>query len=508
MKASKVSSLTMNLPFLVLIGISIATVLLFFHFSTEDSYITYRYARNLIEGNGFVYNYGEKFLSTTAPFYAFLLALAGLAGLDIPTAGGILSTLSLGLAVLMLYLLTLKRGYPLVGVLCGLFMYLNPWFLQTFGSETYFHLFLIISAFYFYDQNKYELSSVFCALAFLTRPDGIIPGLILFIDYIIHNKKFPTRECLVFVVLCLPFLFFNRIYFGAFLPSTLSAKQAQYASGLWYKFWPGTIQFAKLTIFKESRLFYLILPLSIIGCLALIFSRRIWILIGAWAVLHTLGYLLLKVSFYHWYAIPLIFLVALAGAFSVRSISFAPCLIHEDISRSWKFWIVSLDMKISLTRLKKVRAFAASARWLVSAFIITSVLLVLFSGTRAYIKTRQSLPFPKLQLYTKAGQWVSQNTPPEASVAFLEVGYFGYHAERKVIDLVGVVTPGVSEHIRRGDFQWAVQNFQPDYFFYNEEFKGWLKPVIEQPWFQNSYVQILELAQKGYPFRLIIFKKR
>ncbi len=73
---------------LTLIFLTLLTVFLFFRFSTEDSYITYRYARNLAEGKGFVYNEGERFLGTTAPFYALILALSVLLGLSIPHVGG------------------------------------------------------------------------------------------------------------------------------------------------------------------------------------------------------------------------------------------------------------------------------------------------------------------------------------------------------------------------------------------------------------------------------------
>src|SRR6202022_2682648 len=39
----------------------------------DDAYITFRYARNLAEGLGLVYNPGEWVLGTTAPLWAILL---------------------------------------------------------------------------------------------------------------------------------------------------------------------------------------------------------------------------------------------------------------------------------------------------------------------------------------------------------------------------------------------------------------------------------------------------
>src|SRR5438105_2649940 len=40
----------------------------------DDAYITFRYARNLAEGVGLVYNPGEWVLGTTSPLWAILLA--------------------------------------------------------------------------------------------------------------------------------------------------------------------------------------------------------------------------------------------------------------------------------------------------------------------------------------------------------------------------------------------------------------------------------------------------
>jgi hypothetical protein len=44
----------------------------------DDAYITFRYARNLLEGNGLVFNPGEPVLGTTTPVYALLMAGLGL----------------------------------------------------------------------------------------------------------------------------------------------------------------------------------------------------------------------------------------------------------------------------------------------------------------------------------------------------------------------------------------------------------------------------------------------
>lgn len=46
--------------------------------STDDGFITFRYARNLALGHGLVFNPGEAWLGTTAPGWAMVLGLGGL----------------------------------------------------------------------------------------------------------------------------------------------------------------------------------------------------------------------------------------------------------------------------------------------------------------------------------------------------------------------------------------------------------------------------------------------
>jgi len=494
------------LHLLILISLSFLTIFLFSKFSTEDSYITYRYAQNFAAGKGFSYNPGENHFGVTAPFYALILSFFGYLGLPIPTIGGFLSTFSLGMSLILIYLLTLKKGYPLVGFLCGLFVLMNPWFLESVGSETFFQLLMVICAFYFYDQKKYVLTVLFCALAFLTRADGIIPAVIIFADYVISHRKFPVKGTILFFVLCVPFFLFYLTHFNTLFPATLGAKQAQYASGLWRKFLPGILSFTELLL-RENALFYLFIPLILVGGILILFSRKVWLLMTSWAILHILGYTFLKVSFYHWYPIPLVFMLMLTSAFSIHFILSVPRFFKEKQTKKWGIKIFNQDIKLSIAKFKEIDPLSVWSYRILSCVVLSSIILVLSGGVRAYVNLSRFLPFPKLELYAKTGDWIADNTPSTASLAALEIGYLGYHAQRKAVDLVGLVTPGVSEHVRQGDFQWAIKKYQPDYFIFNEEFQGWLETILYQPWFEKSYEQNTVMSQSGYPFKLRIFKK-
>src|SRR4051812_32934819 len=87
----------------IVLALAGATLLVFWAYTVwthrgipgDDAYITYRYARNLAEGNGFVFNLGERVQSTTTPLLTILLALGAVIGIDIPLMAFLLTPLSL-----------------------------------------------------------------------------------------------------------------------------------------------------------------------------------------------------------------------------------------------------------------------------------------------------------------------------------------------------------------------------------------------------------------------------
>lgn len=84
----------------------------------DDAYVTFRYARNLAEGAGLVYNAGERVLGTSAPLFAILLAgLRRLTGAAIPTLAFTLGAACLPLAALLGYRLARRVAGPLPSAL-------------------------------------------------------------------------------------------------------------------------------------------------------------------------------------------------------------------------------------------------------------------------------------------------------------------------------------------------------------------------------------------------------
>lgn len=64
------------------------------HLPIYDAHIAFRYARNLAEGLGFVYNPGELVLGTTTPIWGLMLGVGSrLSNPDIPSLALLFATL-------------------------------------------------------------------------------------------------------------------------------------------------------------------------------------------------------------------------------------------------------------------------------------------------------------------------------------------------------------------------------------------------------------------------------
>jgi hypothetical protein len=72
-----------------------------YDYIADDSFIALRYARNLIQGEGLVFNPGERVEGFTSMLWTLLLSLCGVIGIDLLAAARILGVVA-GLATIIL----------------------------------------------------------------------------------------------------------------------------------------------------------------------------------------------------------------------------------------------------------------------------------------------------------------------------------------------------------------------------------------------------------------------
>ena len=105
-----------------------------------------------------------------------------------------------------------------------------------------------------------------------------------------------------------------------------------------------------------------------------------------------------------------------------------------------------------------------SANWLYSLLFV----ILVFTFFWQEPKLRETVGGTVRQDYQAIGQWLASNTPDSASIALVEIGTVAWYSEREIIDILGLVTPEVSEFIARGELSAWTDVYQPDYMLVHE----------------------------------------
>ncbi len=226
-------------PYLAVFALAVIVRLLPGPRTIDDSFITYRYARNLLAGNGFVYNPGVHILGTTTPLYTLTMAFLGLffggPGAPFPIIAYVLNALLDGITAMLLLYIGRKLDFGRAGLGAALVWGILP-FSVTFaigGLETSLYVLLLIGTFAALLDSRYVLVGLLSGLALLTRPDALILVLPLGFDRLFFDRKrrgvpLKINELLAFFVPALLWYGFATLYFGSPLPHSITAKTQAY----------------------------------------------------------------------------------------------------------------------------------------------------------------------------------------------------------------------------------------------------------------------------------------
>ncbi|HZT41967.1 MAG TPA: hypothetical protein VFA07_07245 [Chthonomonadaceae bacterium] len=451
--------------------------------SYDDAYITYRYAYNLATGHGYVYNPGERFLGTSAPLYGLLLGVLGAPWpARIPLISGALSGLALILTGVALYLLGKRLGSPFCGLLAAIFYSIHPITLTAFGGEILFEVMLVAWAFVFYLDSRTMAAAVLLAAAVLIRPDSLLAALVLGGHTLLRRRRVPWREAIVLLAILLPFLLLARIYYGAFLPHTLSAKAAQTRFG-WPTFLGGVLVWMR-NPWRDTPLEECLRWLTFLGILFL-WRFRGWLLVLAWPALFCIAYKFLRIPFYKWYLVPPVFASAILQAMAV-----AGCveLLLIGVRR-----LRRAPLSVRTALMGKALALLA-----LTPVIAAQILYGQSGGNNG----RNAI----VAQYLQTARWLQAHTDANASVGYLEIGYIGYYSQRRMIDPLGLVNSGVAAHVAQGDLGWAYERYRPDYILVHPRFNAILGSVYRAPWFQQEYRSIAQIQSPGSA-SILVFRR-
>jgi hypothetical protein len=202
----------------------------------DDAYISFRYAEQLAQGNGLVFNVGERVEGITNLLWTLLLAAISALGLPVaPIAaalGTVLGALALRDAWRASGALGARGWGPYIGV-AAVAVHPAYWLALSNGLEAGLAAFLIMRMIYYSVSGRSRIwVGVTGGLLFLTRPDSLVL-LPVFLAYELMRRvaKEGLTDRRVLLRLVTPWLGVVALatawrlwYYGVLLPNTLEAK--------------------------------------------------------------------------------------------------------------------------------------------------------------------------------------------------------------------------------------------------------------------------------------------
>lgn len=413
----------------------------------DDAYITYRYAQNLAQGNGLVFNPGERVLGTSSPLYALLLGVLGATGVPVDVLSGVVFCAALAGVALLGGALLRQLGFPGAALLFAAATVSGFGVVRLyFGIETPLYTLVLLLALAALSRGRDALAGGLAGVAFLLRHDAALFALALFAWLAWQRRRVPLRAACAAALVVAPWLLFAQLYYGSILPNTLAAKTGELELAD-YLLRAGGEQARRSFLHLEHygplqvpRLLTRLLVLGLFGALFAgtrrVVARAPWaLLLLVFPVLLWLGYGLIGPPVEHaWYLLPgayLLLLLALGAAAAA--------------------WLP-----------QRFRRFGRVA----AAVVAVALLLPLPASMRQELGYHQASGYyhSRTDTYRQMADWLRRTGLTDLRLMVHEPGYLAYLGQMPVVDAAGLVTKGVFFHgpaERRDRFEDLLERFAP-----------------------------------------------
>lgn len=516
----------------------------------DDPFITFRYARNLAEGNGIVFNVGERVDGYSNFLYVLIFALIIKLRLDPVRISLIFGLISGIFTLILVYHFSRKysSGKGLVDYITLYLLAFNGAFaIWSVGLlETNFFTFLVLLSVLLFlkevalkseierkSSSTFPFSAIVLFLLSITRPEGPIIFASLFITRFIivlfSKEKIKRQEVLwviTYILLYLIYFSWHYYYYGKPFPNSFYAKatgdiQKQVSAGIIYsiKFVLANgsilflfIIFALLKNKSKTKITTLHSSSNINNDNVIVENGRDrspqWYILGV-----IIGYIFFIVycggdwmGFHRFFVpiLPLIYLLIQEGAKNILVNSSTPKLPN------------SLNLKLLNLKLFKLFIY----------FIFIIVILVdLFIETKETYMMRYLVKNKQwIDPYFECANWMRENLPKGSTLAAEEAGVIPYITNFKFIDMFGLVDAHIAQ-MPGGVFEKIdndyILNRKPDYILLhthidnNGEIKreGFYiagRDMLQRQKFWDNYESIQKFIRGKEPFPvnyIVLFKR-
>ena len=431
----------------------------------DDPYILFRYADHLGTGRGWNFNpTSSSENAVTSSLYVVLLATMRSVGLNVISAASLMFFVTTFAAAAFTGLALERSGRRTAGALAALLIASSPMLSSFRGMESSLFLCLVAAALYSaLSRRSPMVTGVVLGLLVLTRPDGLAVGAILAIVFFVldRDRRLERRGWTQFGIgAALPvvvFGLFALVTFGNPFPSTLAAKIAQLDSGLWRPYLQGSREVILSLHDGSPRIVQILLLMLVIvalgGAVATARQRLAWQMVVT-LVVATVGlalfYAVMGIPAYPWYyALPIYTVLVLAS--------------------------IGFDVGIGVLTRWPLAPLVTTAS-LASVLVFTGLWFTIDSPTKARVD------------FIEIGEWLRDNTDPQATVAAMEIGKIAWFSERNMVDYLGLLDSDANEAVARGDFLWWASHYQPDYWVTRGYFAD--EPFFDSTCFRSSFTPV------------------
>lgn len=484
-----------------------------FEFVQDDSFITFRYVKNLIAGHGLVFNIGERVEGYTTFLWTILLAIPAKLGIDLIWAAHILGIMA-GMAALYMVMRlshlvsgdTGPWGFSLIAAaLTACNSSIAYW--TTSGMETaMFMLLIVASAFAYLKELKQPAHFLYTPILFvllsLTRPDGVLLFGLTFLHFAAH-AAFRNREnlrhevvrglrlALFFGIPIALFMGWRLMYYGWLFPNTYYAK-----AGFSQEYLSAGIDY--FTAFSTTYMWYgvlLVVPVAV-----LLWRRRtaeMTYLIGL-----TLGYMAYVVS------------------------------VGGDVLHAYRFFVpvlplLYLFLQEALRELHAVLSRGSVISYGLPMGIAALIGYFTFTFPYEYVRNKWMLEIGLVSKMTETGNWLKTVSTPNTVVAASTIGAIAYYSDVTLIDMLGLTDETIAhypEKIEGIESGWKERKYnntyllsrQPEWIFFSTGSKPsafaeralFIKPEFRRHYYPAFFhlagdVNALNIAYKRSPVSLV-----
>ena len=407
----------------------------------DDTYIFLRYARNLAEGNGPVFNVGERVEGFSSPLWTFLLGFAGSLGADLETAARVLG-MCCGIGVVSILTYSIYRRTNLgrldtavlgIGLACSPALV----FWSASGMDAPLFLILVAASFISALEDRRCNGSLslrtatMLAMATLTRSEGVLVACYIGAFFLLERRR--VRSLVFYGAFVAVMVLARFAYFGAWLPNTYYVKV--------------TFDLSRRLIDGASYILpalgiHAILLALLLAVLVMAWKRRVMgigtiVFLGGWAIIWC-GYVLFvggdNFSLFRF----------LLPVMPVLTLLFA---------QAWSAVRTSVRPGV---------------RWVCPVILLLGFafchVLTYWTQAEFYLADQRLAA-----AWSKVGRWIDRETPRHTVIATIVPGALGYFGRRPTIDMLGLTDRQVATE--RYVFPDAVHGharFNTDYIFERE----------------------------------------